>query len=275
VRELCRVLEVSESGYHTWRKRPQSRRAEQDERLLKQIEASYHQSRRTYGSPRVWKDLREQGERISEKRVARLMRQSGLQGAVPRKRRVVTTDSKHQHPIAENLLDRQFAATAPDQKWVSDITYVDTCEGWLYLATVMDLFSRRIVGWSMSEHIDQQLTLSALRMALEARQPGTDLLHHSDRGSQYAAASYQRLLRDWGISSSMSRTGNCWDNAVIESWHRTLKVELIGGDCYGTRDEARWSIFEYIEVFYNQRRRHSTLGYKSPAEFERLHALLP
>jgi transposase InsO family protein len=267
-------LEVSESGYHRWRHRPKSARAEQDERLLVQIKASHEQSYGIYGSPRVWEDLREQGERVARKRVARLMRQSGLKGAVPRKRRVVTTDSKHQHPIAENLLDRQFAATAPNQKWVSDITYIDTDEGWLYLATVMDLFSRRIVGWSMSEHIDQELTLSALRMALQTRQPTAGLLHHSDRGSQYAAASYQRLLADWKITCSMSRKGNCWDNAVIESWHRTLKVELIAGQSYATRADARLSIFEYIEVFYNQRRRHSTIGYTSPAEFERLHALL-
>lgn len=274
VRELCRVLEVSESGYHRWRKRQPSHRSERDEQLLTKIEASHTGSHRRYGSPRVWADLRQQGEQVSKKRVARLMRSRGLRGAMPRKRRVVTTDSRHAYTVAQNVLDRQFTAAAVNQKWVSDITYVATNEGWLYLATVMDLFSRRIVGWSMSDRIDQELTLSALRMALSARQPAEGLVHHSDRGSQYAAGSYQHLLGDWGITSSMSRKGNCWDNAVIESWHRTLKVELIAGACYATRAEARMSIFEYIEIFYNQQRRHSTLGYKTPAEFERAHEQL-
>lgn len=268
------MLEVSESGYYRWKQRPKSARAVEDERLLNSIRASHEESHGNYGSPRVWEDLREQGERTSKKRVARLMRQSGLKGAMPCKRRVVTTDSEHQHPIAENLLDREFTATEPNQKWVSDITYIATDEGWLYLATVMDLFSRRIVGWSMSERIDQELTLSALRMAVQTRQPAAGLLHHSDRGSQYAAASYQQMLSDWGMICSMSRKGNCWDNAVIESWHRTLKLETNAGDGYATRAEARLSIFEYIEVFYNQRRRHSTIGYNSPAEFERRLALL-
>jgi transposase InsO family protein len=278
VQELCRALEVSDSGYYRWRTRPPSRRAEEDQRLLKKIHLSHEQSRGCYGAPRVCADLRQQGERVARKRVARLMRQESLHGAMPRSRRVVTTDSNHRHRIAENLLDRQFMATRANQKWVSDITYIGTDEGWLYLATVMDLFSRRIVGWSMSQQIDQQLTLSALRMALQQRgqaiAAGTTLLHHSDRGSQYAAASYQQLLSDWGITVSMSRRGNCWDNAVIESWHRTLKVELVWSQQYRTRNEARTSVFEYIEVFYNQRRRHSSLGYISPAEFERRHALL-
>jgi putative transposase len=269
--ELCRVLEVSESGYYAWRKRPESKRSEEDQRLLKKIEASHEQSRGCYGSPRVWEDLTEQGEHVSKKRVARLMRVHGVKGAMPRKKRVVTTDSEHSHPIAENVLHREFEATEPNQKWVSDITYVATAEGWLYVATIMDLFSRKIIGWSMSQYIDQQLTLSALRMALADRLPASGLVHHSDRGSQYAAGDYQQLLSDWNISVSMSRKGNCWDNAVIESWHRTLKVECVWRQHYATRAEARRSIFEYIEVFYNQRRRHSTLSYKTPAEFERLH----
>jgi transposase InsO family protein len=210
------------------------------------------------------------------------MRQESLHGAMPPARRERTTDSNHRHRIAENLLDRrnagQFTATGVNQKWVSDITYIGTDEGWLYLATVMDLFSRRIVGWSMSQQIDQQLTLSALGMALQQRgqaiAAGTTLLHHSDRGSQYAAASYQQLLGDWGIIVSMSRKGNCWDNVVIESWHRTLKVELVWSQEYHMRNQARTSAFEYIEVFYNQRHRHSSLGYLTPAEFERRHVLL-
>lgn len=179
---------------------------------------------------------------------------------MPRKRRVVTTDSKHDRPISENLLNREFSSDRPNQKWVSDITYIPTSEGWLYLATVLDLFNRQVVGWSMSEHIDEQLVESALRMALLRRQPEPGLLHHSDRGSQYAASDYRQVLSDWGVTVSMSRKGNCYDNAVIESWHRTLKVECVYRQRYQTRDEARRSIFAYIETFYNTRRRHSSLG---------------
>ena len=274
MRELCRVLDVSESGYHCWRKRPPSARAAEDARLLKKIRESHRRSRGGYGSPRVYRDLRDDGERVSIKRVARLMRQDGITGATSRRRRVVTTDSTHSFAVADNVLDRQFTAAAPNRKWVTDITYIGTGEGWLYLATVMDLYSRRIVGYAMSERIDQQLTLSALQMALKERTPSAQLVHHSDRGSQYAATRYQQRLSDWGIAVSMSRKGNCWDNAVIESWHRTLKVELVWRCDYATRAEARRSIFEYIVVFYNQQRRHSTLGYKSPAQFEREYAIV-
>lgn len=266
------MLTVSESGYYRWRKRSQSRHDQEDQRLQERIVEIHQQSRGCYGSPRVASELRANGERIATKRVARLMRQAGLQGAMPPKRRVLTTDSAHRYPLAANLLNRQFRCSQPNRFWVSDITYILTSEGWLYLATVMDVFSRRIVGWSMSHRIDQDLTLSALRMAIAGRRPGAGLLHHSDRGSQYACGRYQALLRESKMVASMSRTGNCYDNAVIESWHRSLKVELVYRVRYATRQAARQSIFEYIEVFYNQRRRHSTLGYKTPAEFERLHA---
>jgi transposase InsO family protein len=199
------------------------------------------------------------------------MRQQGLVGVTPKRYRVVTTDSRHGEPVAQNLLNQQFQATQADRTWMSDVTYIATAEGWLYLATVMDLFSRRVVGWSMSARNDQQLVLDALAMAIQHRAPKPGLLHHSDRGSTYCAAQYRQRLADWGMISSMSRRGNCYDNAVIESWHRTLKVECVYRQSYQTRQQARQSIFQYIESFYNTRRRHSALGYLSPVEFERRH----
>ncbi|MFP2962870.1 IS3 family transposase, partial [Myxococcus sp. 1LA] len=226
-------------------------------------------SRGTYGSPRVHAELRAKGRRVSRKRVARLMGQQGL--AARRTRRFVhTTDSRHTQPVASNVLARDFSADAPNRTWVTDITYVWTRQGWLYLAVVLDLFSRLVVGWAMGEFIDRHLVLGALDMALKRRRPPRGLLHHSDRGSQYSSEDYQRALASRGIECSMSRKGNCWDNAVAESFFSTLKMELVHDADFATRDQARAALFEYIEVFYNRQRRHSTLGYVSPVEYERL-----
>jgi putative transposase len=267
---MCRVLDVSRSGFHAWRTRPQSERARNDERLLVHIRASHARSRGNYGSPRVHEDLKDAGERTSEKRVARLMREDGLQGKQPRKY-AVTTDSRHAYPVAENVLNRQFApkeVAGPDCVWVSDITYVPTREGWLYLAVVIDLATRLVVGWSMGESLHRSLVLGALHMALQRRQPKPGLLHHSDRGVQYACGEHRALLTAFGITASMSRKGNCWDNAVAESFFATLERELIDEADWATRDDASRDIFEFIEVWYNRQRRHSTLGYQSPAAYE-------
>ena len=267
VRLLCRCLEVSRAGFYAWRQRPVSPRTREDRQLAVEIRASHAESRRTYGSPRVLRDLREQGRRVSRKRVARLMREAGL---VARRRRrfKATTDSKHPFPVAANVLMRDFEVSAPNTAWVTDITYVATAEGWLYLAVILDLFSRRVVGFAMSERITRELVLEALRQALSKRPAVRDLIHHSDRGSQYASHDYRRALEQEGITCSMSRRGNCWDNAVAESFFGTLKVELIHDRAWATRAEATRAIAEYIEDFYNVRRRHSSLGYLSPLAFE-------
>jgi putative transposase len=269
---MTSALGVSESGYYRFRKRASFKRSQSDHRLVETIRRLHVASRQTYGSPSIHQQLRQLGIAVGRNRVERLMRDHRIVGLMPKRRRVVTTDSRHEHPIADNVLDRNFTAASANQKWVSDITYIATSEGWLYLASVIDLFSRRVVGWSMSDRCDQHLTLAALRMAVERRQPADGLLHHSDRGSQYCATAYRQLLADWRMIPSMSRKGNCWDNAVIESWHRTLKVELVYRQRYRSRAEARASIFEYIEGFYNRERRHSRLGYLSPDQFERQHA---
>jgi transposase InsO family protein len=266
---LCSVLGVSRSGFYAWRKRPKSSRASEDAVLAKKIIKVYTLSRGTYGSPRVHAELREQGEVVGRKRIARLMRDRGLVARSKRRFRPTTTDSNHSQPVAENLLNRSFERILPNQAWVGDITYIPTGEGWLYLAVLIDLFSRRVVGWAMSDRIDRQLTLNALEMAIVNRGRAVkDVLHHSDRGSQYASADYRQALVDRGLVASMSRKGNCWDNAVAESFFSTLKWELIHRRPFETRSDARRAIFEYIEVFYNRRRRHSALGYLSPMQFE-------
>ena len=267
VRLLCRCLAVSRSGYYAWRRRPLSVRVKRDARLRVEIAASHAASRRTYGSPRILRDLREEGHRVSRKRVARLMRELGLEGR--RKRRFrATTDSRHRFPVAPNVLMRDFDVEAPNIAWVTDITYLATLEGWLYLAVILDLFSRRVVGYAMSERIDRALVLEALRKALVQR-PGTrDLIHHSDRGSQYASHDYRDALDQAGITCSMSRRGDCWDNAVAESFFGTLKMELLYELPLQTRSATRSAVADYIETFYNVRRRHSSLGYRSPLEFE-------
>lgn len=265
---MCRVLEVSRSGYYAWHGREPSVRATEDARLSQEIASIHKQSRRTYGSPRVHAELCDRGERTARKRVARLMRAQQLWGRRRRRFRR-TTDSNHDQPIAANLVQRCFEAERPDQCWVGDITYLWTAEGWLYLAILLDLHSRRVVGWSMSEHIDAELALGALDMALGHRRPD-HLIHHTDRGSTYTSEAYRERLAKHGITASMSRRGDCYDNAVAESFFSTLKMELVYRTGWSTRLDARIDVHEYIEVFYNRQRRHSTLGYRTPVEFEQM-----
>jgi putative transposase len=268
VARLCRTLEVTPSGYYAWRRRPLSQRAVANQALLVAIRASHAQSQRTYGSPRVHADLVAQGRRCSRNRVARLMRQDRLQARPRRRFRPKTTQVDRSLPVAPNRLQRSFQVSAPNQTWLSDITYVPTTEGWLYLAVVLDLYSRRVVGWALDSHLETPLVLSALRQALGRRQPPVAWLHHSDRGSQYASAVYQAALAAHGAQVSMSRAGNCYDNAPMESFFATLKVERVHQCRYPTRAEARRDIIAYIEGFYNPTRRHSALEYRSPLEFE-------
>jgi putative transposase len=267
---MCRVLELAPAGYYAWCKRSSpSLRAIADERLLLNIRLSHQASDETYGAPRVLRDLRDDGLRVGRKRVARLMRREGLRGRQPRAF-VRTTDSTHAYPLAPNLLNREFDVNgvALNRVWVSDITYVPTREGWLYLAVVLDLASRRVVGWAMQDTLAADLALRALRMALEQRQPARGLIHHSDRGVQYACTEYRAVLAAHGIQASMSRTGDCWDNAVAESFFATLELELIMRHRWRTRNDARHEIFRYIETWYNRKRRHSTLQYVSPVQYE-------
>ena len=267
---MCEVLEVSRSGFYAWRRRPESERAQRHRELVDEMQ-TIHRDRdmRIYGSPRMSRELGVRGYHVSENTVAKLMHDHGLRAASSSKFRV-TTDSKHTLPVAENVLNREFEQAAPDRVWLADITYVWTREGWLYLACVLDTYSRRIVGWSMKERMTQDLVLDALRMALGRRRPDRagNLVHHSDRGSQYASQAFQELLRAENITCSMSRQGNCWDNAMMESFFATLKKERIYLEDYATRAAARASVFDYIERFYNRRRRHSALGYLSPEQFE-------
>ena len=268
VTTLCRVMRVSSSGFYASRGRSESVHARKDRRLRVLIRASFDESRRRYGSPRVHRDLIEQEVRVSPKRVARLMRENGLK-ARPRKRFKTTTMSDHDQPIAANLLDRQFAAEAPNQRWVSDTSeFVIGGSGKLYLAVILDLFSRFVVGWAVSAVNDRHVTIKALEMAIKRRCPEAGLLHHSDQGCTYASEDYQAVLEENGITCSMSRRGDCYDNAVMESFFSTVKSEL--GEHFESHGNAKMELFDYIEVFYNQRRRHSTLGQISPAAFERL-----
>lgn len=266
---MCRTLEISRSGYYAWLDRGESDRAGDDRRVTALIGDIFTESHGIYGAPRVHKTLQQCGERCGRKRVARLMRDAGLRSKTRRRFRVKTTDSKHDHPIAPDLLVQNFTVSAPNRAWVSDITYIPTDEGWLYLASTMDLCSRKIVGWSMGSTLHSTLVIGALNMAIEQRAPLPGLIHHSDRGVQYASAEFRAALDDHGIVPSMSRKGNCYDNAAKESFFHSLKTELVHHHHYRTRDEARASVFDYIEIFYNRRRLHSTLGYQSPVEFER------
>lgn len=267
---MCRVLLVSRAGYYAWRRRLLSARAERRTRLITQIRQVHLESRETYGSPRVHRELKARGEKCCENTVAKLMRQEQVQSTVRRRFVVRTTDSRHAHAVAENLLDQAFAQERANQAWGADITYIATDEGWLYLAAVIDLYSRRVVGWATAEHLRAELCQDALAMAITQRRPPAGLLHHSDRGVQYACDDYQAVLASQDMRPSMSRTGNCYDNAVVESFFATLKTELVYASHYATRTQARQSLFEYIEVFYNRQRRHSSLGYVSPAEFEQV-----
>lgn len=267
---LCRVMQVGRGGYYTWLKRPPSERARANAALTEQIKTVFEESKQTYGSPRIFEELKEKAVACSEKRVARLMRAAHLK-AVLAKRFVVTTDSNHALPVADNLLDRQFEVEQPDRAWTCDISYVWTSEGWLYLAVVLDLFSRRIVGWAMAATLERSVVLSALDMALLGRHPTSGLMCHSDRGSQYASGDYQKALKDAGMVCSMSRKGNCWDNAPTESFFATLKRELVYRTRFTSRSEARAAVFAWIATWYNRKRRHSSLGYLSPEAFERQH----
>lgn len=272
LRVICGVLAVSVSGFLAWRNRPPSARRQRDAALSPQIVASHAASRETYGAPRIHADLRAAGEMLGRKRVARLMGELGIAGASGR-RRIRTTDSNHDNPVAENLLQRDFTATAPNQRWVTDITAITTDEGTLYLSAIEDLFSRKVVGWAMDAHMETSLIVRALDMAIGNRQPDAGLLHHSDRGCQYTSGDYRQHLAANGITASMSRRGNCYDNACAESFWGRLKVELVYRQHYRTRSEAQAAIFEFIECFYNRTRRHSALDYVSPDAFEAAYQL--
>lgn len=266
VTKLCEMLGVSRSGFYASQTRPESERARQDRRLSVLIGEAHARSRKTYGSPRIHAELRAQGVHVGRKRIVRLMQAEGLE-ARPRKRYRVYSDDGRHLPVAANLLARNFDASAPNQRWVSDTTELITGSGKLYLAAVLDLFARFVVGWAVSAVNDRHLTMRALDAALRRRAPSTGLLHHSDQGSPYTAEDYQKLLAEHGITCSMSRRGNCYDNAAMESWFSTLKAEL--GERFVDHGTAKKELFEYIEIFYNQQRRHSTLGYATPAEHER------
>lgn len=271
VRRLCELLEVSSAGYYEWRGRPCSSRSTQDERLRAEIVRVHAASRKTYGRPRIHAELREQGVKVGAKRIARLMKTSGIQGVRPR-RFVRTTDSKHSNPIAENILARTFDPNViggVNRVWAGDITYLPTHEGWLYLAVVLDLGSRRVVGWSMDSTMRDDLVIAALDAALRQRRPQDEVLFHSDRGSQYASHDFRSTATGHNIKLSMSGKGDCWDNAVVESFFGTLKTEL-GDPVWPTREAARSAVFNYIETWYNLRRRHSALGYVSPNQYESL-----
>ncbi len=264
---MCRVLGVSRSGYYGWRDRPPSDRAQADVRLAADVRRVFDEHKGRAGAPRIAKQLRTEGRRVGKNRIARVMQAEGLRAKAARKYKA-TTNSNHKLPVAPNLLEQDFTASAPNRKWVSDITYVATDEGWLYVAVVLDLYSRLVVGWSMSERMTTKLVADALTMAIWRRKMPTGVIVHSDRGSQYCAHVYQRLLQNNQMICSMSKKGDCYDNAAMESWNHSLKVEAIHGERFTTREMAREQVFEYIEVYYNRKRLHSTLGYLSPESFE-------
>jgi putative transposase len=267
--EMCGALGVSRGGFYEWLKRPRSHRSQENERLLVQIRTSFERSDRTYGSPRVWYDLRAWGFACGRHRVARLMLTAGLQARRKRRRLPSDLGVRPESSIAPNLLDRHFEATGPNQRWVADFTYIWTGEGWLFVAVVLDLFSRRIVGWSMSDQMTAQLVTDALLMAIWRRGRPQELMHHSDQGSQYTSEQFQRLLADQGITCSMSRSGDVWDNSAMESFFSSLKTERVHRKDYQTRAQGKADVFDYIERFYNPYRRHSTIGFVSPVDYER------
>ena len=269
VEKMCRALKISKSGYYAWKVRPKSKRARENEKLDHHIRTTYKKNRGTYGSPRITEALKKQNIACSENRVAKRMRINDIK-AKTKKRFKITTNSKHHHPVAENLLGQNFEAQRPNQVWVSDITYIWTHEGWLYLAVILDLFSRQIVGWAMSNRLGQELVLDAFKQAIWHRRPQPGVIFHSDQGVQYACQAFRDLLHHYKFIQSMSEKGNCYDNAVAESFFHTLKIELIYFENYITRGDVKNSVFEYIEIFYNRNRMHSTLNYCSPVEFEQL-----
>lgn len=263
---MCKVLEVSRSGYYAWRRRKPGKRWNENEQLLDRVKEIHQKSRRIYGSPRITAELRDQGTRCGKNRIARIMKDNGIRAELKRRFRKTTTESKHSYSLAANLLiDRNHKGPL----WASDITYVPTNEGWLYVSAVMSVQTRKIIGLSMNNQLSEDLTATAFKQAVSREKPPEGLIHHSDRGRQYACYGYQGLLRRYGITPSMSRKGNCYDNAYMESFFSTLKRELVHGERYRTREEARLSIFEYVEVFYNRERKHSGLGYKSPEQYEK------
>jgi len=265
---MCRVFEVSRSGYYRWLKRKPSPRQLDNQRLDGEILEIYDGSKGRYGSPKITRELRDRGRMVGKNRVAKRMRHAGLRSKVRRKYRV-TTDSKHSFPVAPNLLERNFTTDAPDKVWVSDITYLATRTGWLYLTVIIDLFSRLVVGWALSSSLGHEMVVTALKRAVLGRRPGRGLIFHSDRGIQYACTGFRKEIGEHGFIQSMSRKGDCWDNAVAESFFGIMKTELIYHEKYGGQQDALHSIFEYIEAFYNRERRHSALGYLSPAEYEK------
>lgn len=264
---LCEMLDVSRSGYYAWATRPEAPKVQADAELVAEIKSAHKAGRGAYGSPRVMRALRKKGRRIGKNRVARLMRQEGIVGR-KKKRFRKTTDSNHPDPISPNVLERNFQVDLPDTAWVTDVTYVYTHQGWLYLAVILDLFSRRVVGWAASSNNDRALALDALAKAVALRDPGTGLVHHSDRGSVYASSDYREALDRLGATKSMSRKGDCWDNSVAESFFATIKGEMIDHEDYETRAQAIAAIADYIDAFYNVTRLHSAIGYVSPIEFE-------
>ncbi|GBE00559.1 IS2 transposase TnpB [bacterium BMS3Abin07] len=267
VQKMCRVIGASRSGYYRWKREPQSKRHKENEKILMEIRQSYRNSRKTYGSPRITEDLRAKGIKCSENRVARLMKSKGIVAKAAKKFKA-TTNSKHNLPVAGNLLKQDFESERPNTVWTSDITYIRTMEGWLYLAVILDLYSRQVVGWAMSDRLTSDFVIKALNQAIGRRNPDIGCIFHSDRGVQYASADFSKVLKAYGFIQSMSRKGNCYDNAVTESFFHTLKIEHVYDYRYETRAETIQSIFEYIEIFYNRQRRHSALGYRSPVSFE-------
>jgi putative transposase len=268
IRLMCRLLDVAASGYYAWRRRPEPQRVQRNRELLEKIRSIHAASKGVYGSPRVHAELLAKGVKVGRHKVAQVMRSARLKGC-PKRRYRTTTQRDPGHQVAQNLLRQNFAADGPDQRWASDITYIATRQGWLYLAVTMDLFSRRIVGWSMDRWMSRHLVVDALRMAINARQPTGTLIHHSDRGGQYSSDDFRNELKKYGIKPSMSSTGNCYDNAVVESFFAALKRERVNRVRYRSREQARADLFEYIEVFYNRKRRHSYIGNISPDDFER------
>lgn len=266
---MCEIFKVSKSGYYGWLKQDTKTRAARELTLVRKIEQIHQGSRGSYGSPRIFKVLKGLGEPCNKAKVERLMKKNGIRAKTKRKFRV-TTDSNHKLPVAPNLLKRNFSPEKPNQTWASDITYIWTREGWLFLAVIVDLYSRQVVGWSLDKTMTKELVCSALRQAYFRRKPGSGIIFHSDRGSQYCSAEFRRLLKQYKMLQSQSRKANCWDNACVESFFHTLKTEMIYHEDFKTRDQAYRAIFEWVEAFYNRQRLHSTLGYKSPVDFERM-----
>ena len=272
VRVMCDALSVSPSGYYAWRSRPESPRKSANRVLLGDIQRVHARHRERYGAPRIHAELRAEGQTVGRKRIERMMRHHGIRARAPRRYRVCTTDSKHSLPVAPNLLDQNFVANRPNQVWLADITSIPTAEGWLYLAAILDLFTRKVIGWAMRDHMRAELTIAALTMAIQRRRPRAGLIHHSDRGSQYAAGDYRDILQTATITQSMSRKANCWDNAPMESFFGTLKTELVHQSEYLDRDAARRDLFAYIEGYYNRQRIHSAIGYITPDQAEAMSA---